>query len=174
MSWKAAILVINREWHLICKFLFPLLSLIWSVKLKGIVDGPILFSMPSSGQETLFLTEMACCSGEGRDDICHEANPIVAYYKTCLDQNLFKTRMELRPHVALLLVSLVHRSKATEICSSGLPEGAPLDVISSWLHSKLGWMDHHGAELVVTNDLSWDGRGQVKGPEQSFMGPFLV
>lgn len=101
------------------------------MKLKGIVDDPILFSMPYSGQETLFLMEMACCSGEGRDDICHEANPIVAYYKTCLDQNLFKTRVELGPHIALLLVSLVQRSKVVEICSSGHPEGTPADVISS-------------------------------------------
>lgn len=167
MSWKATVLVINRERHLICKFLFPLLSLIWSVKLKGIVDDPILFSMPYSGQETLFLTEMACCSGKGRDDICHEANSIIAYYKTCLDQNLFKTRMELRPPIALLLVSLVHRSKAIEICSSGHPEEAPPGVISSWLRSELGWMDHHRAQLVVTNDLSWDDREQVKGPEHN-------
>lgn len=43
---ESNILAINGEQHLICKFLFPLLSLIRSVKLKGIVDDQKLFSMP--------------------------------------------------------------------------------------------------------------------------------
>lgn len=61
-----AILVINREQHLICEFLFPLLSLIRSVGLKAIVSDQKLFSIPLSGQEALPLMEATCLSGSGQ------------------------------------------------------------------------------------------------------------